>query len=77
MYLHEVSNGKYEYNETEIETELVISQYKYTWDVVNLKRKKKYGLPPIRYESHFDPPFNNIRRYPPLDVVISTETKTD
>ncbi|MBK7696422.1 MAG: hypothetical protein IPI30_19555 [Saprospiraceae bacterium] len=70
MYLPDLSNGEYEKLETEIETDLVLSNYQYSNDVINMLRKNKFGLPPIRYESHYDPPFNTIPRYPPLEIIL-------
>ncbi len=67
LYLPEISNGKYELLETELETKLVLSEYEYTWDVVNSIRNSKYGLPSYRYENYWDPPFNTLERKPPLD----------
>ncbi len=72
MYIHQLSNGEYEKKETELEVSIVVSEYYYTWDVINRIRKEKYGLPAIRYESYWDPPFNQKRRYPPLEIRLTT-----
>lgn len=77
MYLPDLSNGDYEKMETEIETDLVLSNYQYSCDVINLLRKTKFDLPPKRYESHYDPPFNTIPRYPPLELILEELNDTE
>ncbi|MBK9152238.1 MAG: hypothetical protein IPM26_15185 [Saprospiraceae bacterium] len=73
MYLRELSDGEYERLESEIESEIAVSQYELSWNIVNEIRKEKFGLQAIRYESFYDPPFNNRRRFPPLDIVLKKE----
>jgi hypothetical protein len=70
FYLKEVSLCDYELTETDIEARHVVSHSMYTNQAIQQMRQSMYGLPRRIYESHYDPPFNTRRRFPPLDITI-------
>lgn len=70
FYLPEVSLCDYELVETDIEARHVVSHYLYTNHAIHRLRRSMHGLPWHIYESHYDPPFNKRRRFPPLDISL-------